>query len=92
MPSSKEIQQKRLKHSRTKRAYDAHIQRFMTWYAQHKGDYEDENGEEPIFKQSRLGQWYMNNSTAWCALMERRADTEEENAPLNPLFEYCTAP
>ena len=47
MPSSKEIQQKRLKHRRTKRAYDAHIKRFMAWYAQHKGDYEDENGQEP---------------------------------------------
>ena len=32
----------------------------------------------------------MNNSQAWCVLMERRADTAEENAPKNPLFEYCS--
>jgi len=52
--------------------------------------YEEEDSEEPIFKQSTAGEWVMNNSQAWCVLMERRADTAEENAPKNPLFEYCS--
>ena len=53
MPSSKEIQRKRLKHRRTKRTYDAQLQKFMAWDHQgHKSDYEDEDDEEPVFKQS----------------------------------------
>ena len=52
MPSSKEIQRKRLKHRRTKRTYDAQLQKFMAWYQEHKGDCEDEDDEEPVFKQS----------------------------------------
>ena len=56
------------------RARDTHVQKFMTRYAEHTGDHEDENGEASIFKQSSLGRWY--NRTAWFVLMERRAYTE----------------
>jgi hypothetical protein len=90
MPTPKELQQNRLKTNSTKRRYDAHIKKFVGWYQEHIGDYEEEDSEEPIFKQSTAGEWVMNNSQAWCVLMERRADTAEENAPKNPLFEYCS--
>ena len=89
MPTAKQLQQNCLKAPSTKRAYRSHIKKFVGWYQPLSADYEEE-GSEPIFKQSTTGGWFINNSQAWCGLMERRADTAEENAPKNPLFEYCT--
>ena len=59
------------------RARDTHVQKFMTRYAEHTGDHEDENGEASIFKQSSLGRWY--NWTAWFVLMERALPTQRQH-------------
>ena len=60
----------------------------MLWWDANKEDYEDDD-DDAIFTQGATDA-HMTNPDAWVTLMEWHADTEEDDAPKNPLFEYCS--
>ena len=83
MPSAKEIQ-KACKNKSTSKGYAGAIAQFMLWWDANKEDYEDDD-DDAIFTQGATDV-HMTNPDTWVTLMEWHADTEEDDAPKNPLL------